>query len=137
MKAFARFAQVRGLMDRRPLVVSTDGMWGGLVHVRRAFGFVRGTLLSSRGTAAALAALKTHQDPARLIVAMHVRRGDFGSPPSLQDLASWRGRFNTALPLSWFEHVAQALRTALGDSMQVQLFTSPRSVPDGSMAPGD
>jgi hypothetical protein len=126
LQAFARFADARGLRERRPLLVTTDGLWGGLHHIARAREFVRGTLYGSRYAAANLAQQVSRLHPDALTVAMHVRLGDFEA--SAPDPESYRGRFNCALPLAWFVGIGQQLRAAFGDAIQFQLFS------DGSAA---
>jgi hypothetical protein len=119
--AFARFAKSRGLADRSPAVVVTDGLWGGIQHVARAREFVRGTLYGSRFAAANLAELSARLQPDKLTIAMHVRLGDFTSAES--DPEAYRGRFNCSLPLDWFMSIGRQLLAAFGDTAQFQLFS--------------
>ena len=119
--AFTRFADAQHLRQRRPLLVTTDGMWGGFQHVDKAREFVRGTLYRSRLAARNAAALSSRLDPAKLTVAMHVRLGDFEA--STTDMTAYRGRFNCALPLSWFTNIGRQLQSAMGGRVQFQLFS--------------
>lgn len=121
VQAFRRFADAQGLRDRRPLLVTTGGLWGGLHHIARAREFVRGTLHGSRYAAANLAQQAARLNPDILTVAMHVRLGDFEA--SAPDLDSYRGRFNCALPLAWFMGIGQQLCAAFGDAIQFQIFS--------------
>jgi hypothetical protein len=126
VQAFTRFAAAHGLQGRQPLLVTTDGMWGGLLHVARAREFVRATLYGTRYAARNLAALAARLDPDKLTVAMHVRLGDFESP--VDDPNAYRGRFNCALPLAWFLNIGRQLQAAFGPGVQFQIFS------DGSAA---
>lgn len=121
VQAFSRFANAQGLRERRPLLVTTDGLWGGLNHIARAREFVRGTLYGSRYAAANLAQQAARLNPDALTVAMHVRLGDFAT--SAPNLESYRGRFNCALPLAWFMDIGHQLRASFGDAMQFQIFS--------------
>lgn len=120
-EAFARFAKSNGLHDRGPLVVLTDGMWGGMHHIARAREFVRGTLYRSRYAAGNLAELSARLNPEKLTVAMHVRLGDFQESKS--ELQHYRGRFNCALPLEWFLNVGKRLLAEYGNHIQFQIFS--------------
>lgn len=122
-RAFAAFAAQRGLHARAPLVVATDGMWGGLPHIARARQFVRGLLWRSRHAGANLAELGARLDPGKLTVAMHVRLGDFASADSVADPAAMRGRFNVSMPLAWFVELGRQLRDAFGERVQFQVFS--------------
>lgn len=119
--AFKSFAAAQGLYERRPLLVTTDGMWGGLLHVARAREFVRATLYGTHYAAPNLAALAARLEPEKLTVALHVRLGDF--EPSTVDAATYRGRFNCALPLSWFMGIGEQLLKSLGGLVQFQVFS--------------
>lgn len=124
--AFEDFVRRHRLGERWPLLVTTDGLWGGLVHVLRAREFVRGTLYRSRGAARNLSQLSSRLDPRRLTVALHVRLGDFEA--STPHLETYRGRFNLALPLAWYVRVCSTLQDVLGERVQFQVFS------DGSPA---
>jgi hypothetical protein len=119
--AFAAFATAQGLHNRQPVLVTTDGMWGGILHVARAREFVRGTLYSTLWAASNLAAVQARLDPEKLTVALHVRLGDFEA--STSDMSAYRGRFNCALPLDWFMAIGDRLRQALGGDVQFQIFS--------------
>jgi len=118
--AFSRFAQQQGLHGRRPLVIRTQGMWGGFGHIVRAREWVRARLHASRWAAANLAELGLRLHPDRLTVAMHVRLGDFDAA---RDVQAYRGLFNVALPLDWFIQAGLQLQQALGDKVQFLVFS--------------
>lgn len=119
--AFTCFAHSQGLFQRQPLLVTTDGMWGGLQHVARARNFVRSTLYNTRFAAKNLSTLGARLDPNKLTVAMHVRLGDFTTATPHPD--AYRGRFNSALPMEWFMAVGRNLLSAFGEKLQFQLFS--------------
>jgi len=120
-EAFRRFAEANDLFGRGPLVVLTDGLWGGMHHIARAREFVRATLYRSRYAAANLAELAARLHPEKLTVAMHVRLGDFQASQS--DLEHYRGRFNCALPLDWFLNIGKRLLDEYGEHVQFQVFS--------------
>lgn len=126
VSAFTAFAHSHGLFQRRPLLVTTDGMWGGLQHVDRARDFIRGKLYNTRFAASNLAVLGARLHPNKLTVALHVRLGDFS--PAASDPNSYRGKFNCALPLEWFLKIGRQLISAFGSQLQFQIFS------DGSPA---
>jgi len=118
--AFGRFADQEQLHQRGPLVVRTQGMWGGLDHIVRAREWVRARLYASRWAARNLADLGLRLDPDRLTVAMHVRLGDFEAAGQAQ---AYRGRFNVALPLDWFVQAGIQLQQALHGRVQFLIFS--------------
>lgn len=118
--AFSRFVHREHLHDRGPLVVRTQGMWGGFGHIARARGWVRARLQASRWAAANAAELGMRLHPDRLTVAMHVRLGDFDAA---RDVRAYRGLFNVALPLDWFLQAGLQLQQALGDQVQFLVFS--------------
>jgi hypothetical protein len=120
-EAFSSFAKANGLHDKGPLLVLTDGLWGGMHHIMRAREFVKATLYRSRYAASNLAELSARLDPDKLTVAMHVRLGDFqAAKPALED---YRGRFNCALPIEWFLNVGKRLLGEYGERIQFQIFS--------------
>lgn len=119
--AFARFVDQNGLRRRSPLVVTTDGLWGGIQHVARAREFVRSTLYQTRYAATNLAEVSARLNPEKLTVAMHVRLGDFAVADPKPE--TYRGRFNCALPLEWFVGIGKQLRRALGDDLEFLVFS--------------
>lgn len=122
-EAFAAFAKAHRLDRRRPLVVVTQGMWGGIRHIERAREFVRGVLYGSVYAARNLAELEARLDPARLTVAMHVRLGDFAAAPVAADPGAYRGRFNVSMPIEWFVELGLKLRAAFAGRVQFQVFS--------------
>ncbi len=115
---FRRFAQAQGLFDRRRYCVVTRGLWGGYGHVDAARDFVLATLYGSRFAPHNLMQLRARLDPDRLVVGMHVRLGDFQPSSAAVD---YRGRFNVALPLAWYQRVARSIVEQLGERVQFVL----------------
>lgn len=122
-KAVAAFAQREGWHRRRLFALEVGGMWGGLLAIREARDFVLTRLYGTRGTAENLTDWRTCTDPDRLLVALHVRAGDFGAMAPGTD---YRGRFNCTLPLDWYIAVCDSLRRHFGPRVQFQLFTDGR-----------
>lgn len=118
--ALRRFAQERRLHERGVYVLVTEGLWGGFHHVQAARDFMRSTLYQSRFAPANLLALRERIDPDRILVAMHVRLGDF-RPPGAPE--GYRGSGNMSLPLEWFTTIAYNLRAELGNAVQFLLVS--------------
>jgi hypothetical protein len=122
-EAFASFSEANRLKERGPLVVVTGGIWGGIRHIERACGFVRGVMYGSKFAPRNLAELGARLDPAKLTVAMHVRLGDFVAAPASEDPNLYRGRFNVSMPIEWFVEIGLKLRAAFMDQVQFQVFS--------------
>lgn len=114
--ALQRFAGAQRLHERRMYVLVTHGLWGGFHHIMAAREFVRATLFRSRYAAGNLLQLRTRLDPHKILVAMHVRLGDFAPPRAAGDYAS---SWNVSLPIEWFCNVAAALQRAFGQRWQL------------------
>lgn len=119
-RAIARFAEAKRLHERSAYVLVTGGMWGGFGHIQSARDFVRARLYQSPATARNLFWLRQKLDPDKLLVTMHVRLGDFGAPIAID---AYRGKFNVALPLDWYERVADSLSELFGNNMQLLVVT--------------
>jgi hypothetical protein len=115
LDAFRRFALAKGLFDRTAFVVTTEGMWGGYLHVAAARRFVMTTLHSSRYAQTNLSAIAGRLDPSKFTVGMHVRLGDFAAP---QPLADYRGKFNVSIPLEWYVRIGLELQGRYGQAVQ-------------------
>jgi hypothetical protein len=96
-------------------VVVSQGMWGGFPAIDAARGFIRRYLAGSRHAARNIATLRATRRAGALLVAVHLRGGDFVTPLST---AEYRGSWNAALPLEWYASVCHGLRALLGDSVQ-------------------
>ena len=107
--AFRQFGERRGLDRKRMFILATSGMWCGFAPLAGARPFLLGQLLSSRGAAGNLFDLDRRLPQDRARIGMHIRRGDFGPPPT-----EFAGRFNVAIPLEWYVRVARALDAMLG-----------------------
>lgn len=119
-KAVALFAERNGWKERRLFALETGGMWGGFLAVREARDFILGRLYAARGAAENLTDWRTRLDPDKLVVAVHIRAGDFKAANADID---YRGCFNRSLPLAWYIAVCDQLRGHFGDKVQFQLFT--------------
>jgi hypothetical protein len=118
--ALRSFATARGLQHRRAYVFVTEGLWGGFYHVQAAREFMRATLYQSRFAARNLLRLRERIDPEKILVAMHVRLGDFKA--AVTAIEHHRVA-NVSLPLEWFCNIADSLRRALGDALQFLLVS--------------
>jgi len=114
------FAERHGWRERGLFTLEVGGMWGGFLAVREARDFILTKLYGARGVAANLTDWRTRLDADRLVVAVHVRAGDFHKADERID---YRGRFNCALPLDWYMAVCDRVQKHFGDRVQFQLFT--------------
>jgi hypothetical protein len=111
--SFRRFAKDRGLIGRRsPFIVSFAGMEGGWEAISDAREFLRAQLLNTRGTLANLYETGRAMQRRPIRIGLHIRRGDFTATDAGTD---YRGRFNLALPLDWYQAVVADLHRQLGD----------------------
>jgi hypothetical protein len=107
--------------SRRPFALECAGMWGGFVAIDRAREYVRCTLQRTRFTGENVVGFLGRRDSRRLLVGLHVRRGDF--EPARMDGAGVRGVWNQALPLAWYAAVAGRLRREFDDTVQFAVFS--------------
>jgi hypothetical protein len=114
--ALRGFAAAQRLHERSMYVLVTHGLWGGYHHISAAREFVRATLYRSRYAAANLLQLHARIDPHKILVAMHVRLGDFAPPRAADAYAS---SWNVSLPIEWFCNVAADLQRAWGERWQL------------------
>ena len=114
--AIARFAEEQQLARRTAYVLGLSGMWGGMDAIRTARTFLRGQLLSARHTTDNLFAIDQRFRKDVLRVAFHIRRGDFARP--IENLGQYQGVFNVALPLSWYEAVADSIQRRFAGRVQ-------------------
>jgi hypothetical protein len=119
-EAVAEFAEREGLFKRRNYVFAVSGMWGGFLAIRKSRPFIGAELLKARNAVSNLHATLRDVDPHKLLVAAHIRGGDF-TPPT--DEADYRGRFNVALPLDWYLATCESLDQALPGRIQFLLLT--------------
>ncbi len=112
--ALVSFASERNLLKRAPLVLEIAGLWGGPGMLEPAREFIRGHLLRTRWTAGNLFTVDRRAGDTRLRVGVHIRRGDFTAPI---EPAAYAGKFNLAVPLSWYEAVMAALQHNFGDQI--------------------
>jgi hypothetical protein len=120
LDALRRFVDAHELRRRRMYLLVTRGLWGGYSHIQPAREFVRSTLYQSRYAARNLLRLQQRLDPAKVLVGMHVRLGDFVGPT---DISSYRRVPNASLPLDWFHNVATDLQRAFGSDWQLLLVS--------------
>jgi len=109
--AISVWAKEKGLSSHAPLVVVAEGMWGGFHGIRKARGFVLSRLYGARGAVERLYRVRRLIDSESLVVAMHIRMGDFSPATAGVD---FKGRFDLSLPLDWFIGVRDCIRAALG-----------------------
>lgn len=122
-KAVAVFAERLGWREKRSFVLEVGGMWGGFLAVREARDFVLARLYAARSTVENLTDWRTRLDPDHLVVAVHIRAGDF---KAASESINYRGSFNRELPLSWYISVCDQLRERFGNRLQFQLLTDGR-----------
>ncbi len=118
--ALRSFAAAHRLHERHLYLLVTDGLWGGYSHIQAAREFVRSTLYQSRYAARNLLQLRDRIDPAKIIVGMHVRLGDFAAPTTI---ANYRRLPGASLPFDWFHNVAACLQRAFGNDWQLLLVS--------------
>ena len=113
--ALRGYAAAHGLAERGRYVLTTSGMWGGYAHIEAARPLVRALLQASRYAERNRRLLEAQRDPARLLVGLHVRLGDFRPVTSAADYGSvW----NVRLPMAWYLNVARRLVRQFGDGVQ-------------------
>ena len=95
-----------GDLPAGPLLVTHEGMSGGYLGIEAARDFVRAELLRPPHVAADLYRIGRAVSGDRLVVALHVRRGDFGATPP------GPGQFNAALPMSWYRGITKQIEGA-------------------------
>ena len=115
VQSFRAFAEAKRLFERNTYLLTTEGMWGGYYHIRQARDFVFSTLYNSRFAAKNLLEIKQRLSPNKLTVGMHIRLGDFAQ--SLEP-AAYRGKFNIALPLTWYINIGKQIQQRYGDGVQ-------------------
>ena len=123
VRALRSFAAEHKLYSRHFFVLTTDGLWGGFQHVEAAREFIRATLYQSRYAARNLLQIHERLERQKIIVAMHVRLGDF-APPVASD--QYRQVANASLPIEWFCNVAAQIKQAFKDDWQLLLITDGR-----------
>lgn len=107
-------------LDRpRPTVVLHSGMGGGYFAIRRARRFLLRELMRPSHVVDDLYRIQHVIDDGRPVVALHVRRGDFGNP----SLPPRPGEFNRSVPVGGYADVVDNLGAELGGSAQFLVFT--------------
>lgn len=126
-QAVAQFAEQCGLQDRRHFVFLASGMWGGFHAIRQARIFVLSELLKARTAVHNVHTIHAQASAEKALVAVHIRRGDFEQLHCDSDI---RGRFNVALPLSWYLSTCASIKRQCGKDVQFLLLTDapPREV---------
>lgn len=119
--AVREFAARRGLLEKPHFILQTEGIWGGNGILRSASDFLLSRLYATRYTADNLHAFRRQTDPDRLLVALHVRGGDFREP--LESETEYQNVHNTRIPLSWYIDVCEALAARLGGKIQFAVFS--------------
>lgn len=119
--AVSAWASSCDVTRQRRLAIECEGLWGGLIAVDRSREFIRSTLLGTRFTQANITEFLGRRDPGKLLVGVHIRRGDFASGQAGTE--SLRGRWNTRIPLDWFMKVCGSLDQELGGDAQFAVFS--------------
>ena len=116
VQAFTRFAESKGLHKKSAFVITTEGMWGGYNHLSAAKDFMVSTLYQSRFAPGNLIKISKKLNPKKILVALHVRLGDFST--TLSEVEDYRGKFNCSLPFNWYINIAKSIYSKLGDDVQ-------------------
>lgn len=120
-EAVLAWASATGILQRNRLAIECEGLWGGKIALERAREFIRGTLLGTRFTQANIAEFLGLRDPRKLLIGVHVRRGDFASPND--GSGSRHGRWNVGIPMEWYVSVCASLARELGERAQFAVFS--------------
>ena len=121
--ALAKFAKRHALAKRHSYLLIVEGIWGGYYALREAVPFVWQTLYRSGGVAEKLYAVRQRLRQNELVVAVHMRFGDFAKAEETTD---YRGRFNISIPLDWYRSTCKAIREAVGEGVRFVLLTNGR-----------
>lgn len=120
-RAIEVYADANGLRSKEAYVLWVQGMWGGYHAIEKAKPFVSSVLYGSKHTVANLWDTNKRIRRDCLVVAVHIRLGDFNAASDARD---YRGKFNVSIPLSWYTSVSSALRKAFGDAVQFVLLSN-------------
>ncbi len=119
--AIRAYAEQNGLRRRRHYVLIVEGMWAPRKPLRHARPYLLAALYGTRHLARNLYELGKRLDERQLVIAVHIRRGDFKPP---QPDTNYVEEMNTALPMEWFVVVCRSLRARLGaENVQFLLFS--------------
>ena len=116
------YADRHNLLTQPAFVFSTGGMWGGLSILSPAFPFVRNVLYSARGTVHNLSNLHRRTPSGAIIIAIHVRLGEFARRVPDPGKPAW-SQWNWALPLDWYVEVCRSVKYQLDVPHTFVLFT--------------
>lgn len=119
-QALSEFAKHQ-LGEYSSYILSVGGMWGGFRAIERARPFVMSRLLAAKNAKENLYAVQKQVDQNQLLVAVHIRRGDFSSEKN--DFAQYQGVFNVALPLNWYMETCGALKRNYKKRIRFVLLT--------------
>jgi len=115
LAALRSFAARHRLAERSAWVLKTSGLWGAYAHIAPAREFIRSTLYGSLYAPRNLLRLRERLDATKLLVAMHVRLGDFRPAGEQVD---YRQSANVSLPIGWFCDIARQLEAAMPGGVQ-------------------
>jgi hypothetical protein len=120
--AIEKWADARGLANKKSLIVTVEGMWGGYLSIRNARAFLLSKLLNSRDAMRNVYQVTSGLDRNKLFVAVHMRsKGDGFVTPRTSD--NVRGKFNILIPGGWYLWVCEALQEQFGRHLQFRFFT--------------
>lgn len=122
--AFRAWAEAKGLLSRRSWVVTVGGLWGGRWALRRAQPFLDGQLTATRYTSENLAETLEHLQDGLPTCVVHLRGGDFAKNDGDVDI---QGRFNVALPYSWYVSALKSVKEAFGHQLNLVIVTNDQS----------
>lgn len=100
-------------------VVHASGMSGGYYGIRRARDFLRTAVISPTHVASDMYKIRRHLAPEKLIIALHIRAGDFAENSD----GPRPGQFNTMLPIDWYAATGKTLRAAFRGNIEFVIFT--------------
>ncbi len=108
-EACLRHLQTLGLDEfDKSLVVTTSGMWGGYVGIKRVRDWLSQLLLSHRATATRLEEFEKKLGEGKLRVAIQIRMGDFKPRDASDPIVP--GERVVRLPLDWYVRICRLIR---------------------------
>jgi len=120
-EAIRVWAMRKKLFDRRHLIVTVGGMYGGYLAIASARAFLWSRLLNSRNALSNMFKVHSKLDRKKLLVAIHMRLGgDFAAAEAGRDI---RSTFNVQVPIRWYREVCGRLRREFSDHIQFCFFT--------------
>jgi len=110
-KAINIFAERLNLHNKEAFVLNLEGMWGGFYGIRKAKYFIMSELYKTNYLTNNLYNISKKIEKNKLVVAVHVRLGDFRPANKNQD---YRGLWNVSIPLDWYSNICRSIQEILG-----------------------